>query len=185
MFGFREFWQQNFPQPGAIWEGGRVRLKKFVTIGNRISHDHSWGSEVTEGSLKGHYFFAPFPQSQRMQFTHLIRHKLTLFGRGPDRKWTTLNGVTLAILWVPKMALRLQSKFRDNFLIQTSPPNPQKDTLGSRIGPKKTSKLFPRHFYCWRQKKLDNSKLGSTQQQKICWHWHVARIISLQKIYGL
>ena len=23
----------------------------------------------------------------------------------------------------------------------------------------------------------DNSKLGSTQQQKICWHWHVARII--------
>ena len=185
MFGFREFWQQNFPQPGAIWEGGRVRPKKFVTIGNRISHDHSWGSEVTEGLLKGHYFFAPFPQSQRMQFTHLIRHKLTLFGRGPDRKWTTLNGVTLAILWVPKMALRLQSKFRDNFLIQTSPPNPQKDTLGSRIGPKKTSKLFPRHFYCWRQKKLDNSKLGSTQQNKICWHWHVARIISSQKIYGL
>ena len=82
------------------------------------------------------------------------------------------------------MALRLQSKFRDNFLIQTSPPNPQKDTLGSRIGPKKTSKLFPRHFYCWRQKKLDNSKLGSTQQQKICWHWHVSRIISSQKIYG-
>ena len=33
--------------------------------------------------------------------------------------------------------------------------------------------------------KLDNSKLGSTQQQKICWHWHVARIISSQKIYGL
>ena len=32
--------------------------------------------------------------------------------------------------------------------------------------------------------KLDNSKLGSTQQQKICWHWHVARIISSQKIYG-
>ena len=32
---------------------------------------------------------------------------------------------------------------------------------------------------------LDNSKLGSTQQQKICWHWHVARIISSQKIYGL
>ena len=33
--------------------------------------------------------------------------------------------------------------------------------------------------------KLDNSKLGSTQQQKICWHWHDARIISSQKIYGL
>ena len=32
---------------------------------------------------------------------------------------------------------------------------------------------------------LDNSKLGSTQQQKICWHRHVARIISSQKIYGL
>ena len=32
---------------------------------------------------------------------------------------------------------------------------------------------------------LDNSKLGSTQQQKICWHWNVARIISSQKIYGL
>ena len=32
---------------------------------------------------------------------------------------------------------------------------------------------------------IDNSKLGSTQQQKICWHWHVARIISSQKIYGL
>ena len=31
----------------------------------------------------------------------------------------------------------------------------------------------------------DNSKLGSTQQQKICWHWHVARIISSQKIYSL
>ena len=106
-----------------------MRTKKCVTIGNRISHGHSWGAEVTEGLIKGHYFFAPFPQSQRMQFTHLIRHKLTLFGRGPDRKWTTLNGVTLAILWVPKIALRLQSKFRDNFLIQTSPPNPQKDTF--------------------------------------------------------
>ena len=35
------------------------------------------------------------------------------------------------------------------------------------------------------KRKLDNSKLGSTQQQKICWHWHVARIISPQKIYGL
>ena len=33
--------------------------------------------------------------------------------------------------------------------------------------------------------KLDNSKLGSTQQQKICWYWHVARIISSQKMYGL
>ena len=32
---------------------------------------------------------------------------------------------------------------------------------------------------------LDNSKLCSTQQQKICWHWHVARIISSQKICGL
>ena len=32
---------------------------------------------------------------------------------------------------------------------------------------------------------LDNSKLGSTQQPKICWQWHVARIISSQKIYGL
>ena len=29
---------------------------------------------------------------------------------------------------------------------------------------------------------LDNSKRGSTQQW---WHWHVARIISSQKIYGL
>ena len=48
MFGFREFLQQNFPQPGAIWEGGRVRPKKFVTIGNRISHDHS-------GNPKFHY----------------------------------------------------------------------------------------------------------------------------------
>ena len=36
-----------------------------------------------------------------------------------------------------------------------------------------------------KQTKLDNSKLGSTQQQKICWHWHVARIIFSQKIYGL
>ena len=34
------------------------------------------------------------------------------------------------------------------------------------------------------QSEIDNSKLGSTQQQKICWHWHVARIISSQKIYG-
>ena len=100
------------------------------------------GAEVTEGLLKGHYFFAPFPQLQRMQFTHLIRHKLTLFGRGPRQKMETLNGVTLAILWVPKMALRLQSKFRDNFLIQTSPPNPQKDTLGSRIGPQKLPNFF-------------------------------------------
>ena len=37
----------------------------------------------------------------------------------------------------------------------------------------------------WHNLKLDNSKLGSTQQQKICWHWRVARIISSQKIYGL
>ena len=41
------------------------------------------------------------------------------------------------------------------------------------------SKFFKTHT------ELDNSKLGSTQQQKICWHWHVARIISSQKIYGL
>ena len=34
-------------------------------------------------------------------------------------------------------------------------------------------------------RQLDFSKLGSTQQQKICRHWHVARIISSQKIYGL
>ena len=34
-------------------------------------------------------------------------------------------------------------------------------------------------------KELDNSKLGSTQQQKICWHWLVARIISSQKISSL
>ena len=33
--------------------------------------------------------------------------------------------------------------------------------------------------------KLDNSKLGSTQQQIICWHWHVARIISSQRIFDL
>ena len=33
---------------------------------------------------------------------------------------------------------------------------------------------------------LDNSKLGSTQQWiQSKWHWHVARIISSQKIYGL
>ena len=32
---------------------------------------------------------------------------------------------------------------------------------------------------------IDNSKLCSTQQQKICWHWHVARNISSQKTYGL
>ena len=32
---------------------------------------------------------------------------------------------------------------------------------------------------------LDNSKLASTQQQNTCWHWHVARIISSLKIYGL
>ena len=32
---------------------------------------------------------------------------------------------------------------------------------------------------------IDSSKLGSTQQQKICWHWHVARIVTSQKIYGL
>ena len=43
---------------------------------------------------------------------------------------------------------------------------------------------LPLKIYC-SGFKLDNSKLGSTQQQKICWHWHVARIISSQKIYGL
>ena len=32
---------------------------------------------------------------------------------------------------------------------------------------------------------ISNSKLGSTQHQKICWHWHVARIISSEKIYDL
>ena len=37
----------------------------------------------------------------------------------------------------------------------------------------------------WKKWEIDNSKLGSTQQQKICSHWHVARIISSQKIYGL
>ena len=38
--------------------------------------------------------------------------------------------------------------------------------------------------FIWWQK-LDNNKLDSTQQEKIFWHWHVARIISSQKIYGL
>ena len=48
------------------------------------------------------------------------------------------------------------------------------------------------HCSWWRHKQwfwwsvqLDNSKLGLTQQQKICWHWHVARIIYSQKINGL
>ena len=51
-------------------------------------------------------------------------------------------------------------------------------------------KNWPQFFYVekcffdgWN--KLDNGKLGSTQQQKTYWHWHVARIISTQKIYGL
>ena len=39
--------------------------------------------------------------------------------------------------------------------------------------------------FAWLKYKLDNSKLGSTQQQKICWHWLVARIIYSKKIYGL
>ena len=38
----------------------------------------------------------------------------------------------LAILGVPKMALRVpESKFQDNFLIQTSPQNPPKTTTGT------------------------------------------------------
>ena len=43
-----------------------------------------------------------------------------------------------AILGVPKMALRVpESKFRDHFIYQIPPQNPQKDTLGTRIGPRK------------------------------------------------
>ena len=51
--------------------------------------------------------------------------------------------------------------------------------------------LWWKSWECFKEKnpqefhKLDNSKLGSTQQQKICWHWHVAGIISSQKMYGL
>ena len=48
------------------------------------------------------------------------------------------NGVILAILGVLEMALRVsKSKFWDHFSIQTSPQNPQKDTLGSQIRPQK------------------------------------------------
>ena len=48
------------------------------------------------------------------------------------------NGVNLAILGVLEMALRVsESKFWDHFSIQTSPQNPQKDTLGTQIGPQK------------------------------------------------
>ena len=43
-----------------------------------------------------------------------------------------------AILRVPKMALCVpESKFQDHFSIQTSPQNPQKDTSGTKIGPRK------------------------------------------------
>ena len=83
---FVNFDNKIFHSLGQSGRGGGCALKKCVTIGNRISHGHSWGAEVTEGLIKGHYFFAPFPQLQRMQFTHLIRHKLTLFGRGPRQK---------------------------------------------------------------------------------------------------
>ena len=48
------------------------------------------------------------------------------------------NGVILVILGVLEMALRVsESKFWDHFSIQTSPQNPQKDTLGTQIGPRK------------------------------------------------
>ena len=41
-----------------------------------------------------------------------------------------------AILGVPKMALRVpESKFWDHFIYLIPPQNPQKDTLGSGIGP--------------------------------------------------
>ena len=83
---FVNFDKKFYHSLGQSGRGGGCALKKCVTIGNRISHGHSWGAEVTEGLIKGHYFFAPFPQLQRMQFTHLIRHKLTLFGRGPRQK---------------------------------------------------------------------------------------------------
>ena len=44
----------------------------------------------------------------------------------------------LAILGVPEMAFPVpESKFYDHFSIQTSPQNPQKDTLGTKIGPRK------------------------------------------------
>ena len=48
------------------------------------------------------------------------------------------KGVVLANLGVPKMALRVpKSKFKDHLPPQTSPQNPQKDTSGTQIGPRK------------------------------------------------
>ena len=58
------------------------------------------------------------------------------------------NGVILAILGVPKMALRVpESKFRDHFSIQTSPQNLQKDTSGTQIGPRKV--IFGHFAFFW------------------------------------
>ena len=46
--------------------------------------------------------------------------------------------------------------------------------------------FIQRCIHAYRVKyQLDNSKLGSTQQQKIGWHWHVSRIISSLKTNGL
>ena len=58
------------------------------------------------------------------------------------------NDPVLDILGVPKMALRVpESKFRNHFSIQTRPQNPQKDTSGTRIGPRKV--IFGHFAFFW------------------------------------
>ena len=58
------------------------------------------------------------------------------------------NDPILVILGVPKMVLRVpESKFRNHFSIQTSPQNPQKDTSGTQIGPRKV--IFGHFAFFW------------------------------------
>ena len=58
------------------------------------------------------------------------------FGHPKCHFWYPQNGSNGVILGVPKMALRVpESKFWDHFIYLIPPQNPQKDPLGTRIGP--------------------------------------------------
>ena len=85
-----------------------MRPKKFVTIGNTISHGHSWGGRSHRRPTKRALFLYALLSIAKAAIYTFDETQTYSLGEAPDRKWTTLNGVTLAILWVPKMALRLQ-----------------------------------------------------------------------------
>ena len=146
---FVNFDKKILPQPGAIWEGGRVCPKKFETIGNRISHGHSWGGRSHRRHTKRALFLcALLSIAKDAIYTFDKTQTYSLWARPQTENGQLLTGSLLPFCVYQKWRLGCNKNSETTFQYKLAPLTPQKDTLGSRIRPQKTSKLFPHHFYC-------------------------------------